>query len=196
MNGSLVIQCFVCNPYMQNTYVVHAKGKNECLIIDAGMYTPDEQQAVAEYIRHEQLTVAAVLITHAHQDHICGTEWLKQTYPAAQTVDYSYLRNTYNAHEPQLCLAGLNIRCLFTPGHKEDCVCYYLTDEGVLFSGDTLFRQSVGRTDLPGGNYSVLIQSLHDLLQLPADTTVYPGHSEPTTIGYEQQYNPFAHRLR
>ena len=109
---------------------------------------------------------------------------------------WAYLRNTYNAHEPQLCLAGLNIRCLFTPGHKEDCVCYYLTDEGVLFSGDTLFRQSVGRTDLPGGNYSVLIQSLHDLLQLPADTTVYPGHSEPTTIGYEQQYNPFVHRLR
>ena len=191
MTGSTVIKCLVCNPYMQNTYVVHTDGQSNCLIIDAGMYTPAEQQAVTDYIREKQLSVAAILITHAHPDHICGIDWLKQTYPSAQVIDYTYLRNNYSEHEPMLHLAGMDIRCLFTPGHKEDCVCYYLQADNLMFSGDTLFRESIGRTDLPGGNYQQLMQSLRYLTQLPADTTVYPGHSEPTTIGHEQRYNPF-----
>lgn len=187
----MIIKSFVCNPYMQNTYVVHLPERKECLIIDAGMYEPEEEQAVSDYIRQQQLTVAAVLITHAHPDHICGLKWLKRTYPEAQIVDYGYLKRQTEEHEPVLHYADMTIRCLYTPGHKEDCVCYYLPDYGVLFSGDTLFRQSVGRTDLPGGDYTTLIESLHYLLQLPEQTKVYPGHSEPTSIGYEKRFNPF-----
>lgn len=188
---NLTIKCFVCNPYMQNTYVVHMQGRKECLIIDAGMYEAEEEQAVEVYIRQEGLAVKAVLITHSHPDHICGKKWIKQTYPEAQIVDYYYLKGLSKEHEPMLQYAGLDIRCLFTPGHKEDCVCYYMAEAGILFSGDTLFRQSVGRTDLPGGDYSTLIESLHYLMQLPEETKVYPGHSDTTTIGYERKYNPF-----
>ena len=188
---NLTIKSFVCNPYMQNTYVVHLPERKECLIIDAGMYEPGEQQAVAKYIQKEQLSVAAVLITHSHPDHICGRKWLEQTYPTAQVVDYNYLKDLPKDDEPELRYADMTIRCLFTPGHKEDCVCYYVPESSILFSGDTLFRQSVGRTDLPGGDYGTLIESLHYLMQLPEETRVYPGHSEPTTIEYERKYNPF-----
>ena len=176
------IKTFVCNPYQQNTYVVHKDGQSGCVIVDAGMYTEEEQQAVAEYIRRQELTVEAVLITHGHPDHVCGLEWLKQTYPDAQIVQHPSFK---------IPDSTFKISVLRTPGHKEDCVCYYLPDEGVLFSGDTLFYGSVGRTDLAGGNYATLIASLHELMKLPAETVVYPGHGEPTTIAHEQQYNPF-----
>ena len=181
------IKTFVCNPYQQNTYVVHKDGQNSCFIVDAGMYTADEQQAVANYIRQQKLTVEAILITHGHQDHVCGLDWLKLTYPNAQIVQQSAISSEIFTINYSL----FTVRVLSTPGHKEDCLCFYLPEEGVLFSGDTLFYGSVGRTDLPGGNYDTLIASLHELMKLPADTTVYPGHGEPTTIAHEQRYNPF-----
>ena len=191
----MTIKTFVCNPYQQNTYVVHRDGQSSCLIVDAGMYTSDEQQAVADYIRHMGLTVEAILITHAHPDHICGLEWLKQTYPTAQVVQYSDIRyqisdisGEQSAMKCQLSI--VNCQIWHTPGHKEDCLCFYLP-EGVLFSGDTLFYGSVGRTDLPGGDYATLIASLCELMKLPASTKVYPGHGEPTTIAHEQQFNPY-----
>lgn len=98
----MIIKSFVCNPYMQNTYVVHEPEQKECLIIDAGMYEPEEEQAVSKYIREQQLRVAAILITHAHPDHVCGKQWLKQTYTDAQIVDYTYLKSACNEHEPKL----------------------------------------------------------------------------------------------
>lgn len=178
---------FVCNPYQQNTYVVYQEGKSSCLIVDAGIYSPDEEQALVDYIRQQQLTVETILITHSHPDHICGLERLKTLYPDAKVVQYGTTTTT-----PSKCqLSIVNCQIIPTPGHKEDCVCYYLPDEGVLFSGDTLFYGSVGRTDLPGGNYLTLIASLQELMKLPAETKVYPGHGEPTTIGREKQNNPF-----
>lgn len=189
----MTVQTFVCNPYMQNTYVAHLPQAKECIIVDAGIYSPEEEQELTDYIRRQQLSVAAILITHAHPDHVCGRKHLQALYPEAQVVDYSYLRASFGEQEPVLQLAGITVRCLYTPGHKEDCVCY-LCDETTLFSGDTLFRESIGRTDLDGGDYGVLMRSLDDLMQLPPQTMVYPGHSEPTTIAHERRYNPFIGR--
>lgn len=180
---------FVCNPYQQNTYVVHAEGQQSCFIVDAGMYSPEEEYALNEYIRQQQLTVEAILITHAHPDHICGLNRLKQTYPGAKVVEKSGI--SVQEADTRCQIAGMTIEVIVTPGHKEDCLCFHLPDEKVLFSGDTLFYGSVGRTDLPGGDYMTLMQSLNELMRLPADTKVYPGHGEPTTIGHEQRYNPF-----
>ena len=189
----MIVKCFVCNPYMQNTYVAHMPEARECVIVDAGIYSPEEEQELTDYIRRQQLTITAILITHSHPDHICGLKRLEVLYPEAQIVDRDYLLTAFSEQEPVMHYAGLSIRCLYTPGHKEDCVCY-LFDESVLFSGDTLFRQSVGRTDLQGGDFGVLMHSLNALMKLPPDTIVYPGHSEPNTIAHEQRYNPFISR--
>jgi len=187
----MTVKCFVCNPYLQNTYVAHMPGAQECIIIDAGIYSNDEEKELTDYIRQNQLTAAAILITHAHPDHICGRQRLAELYPEAPIIDHKHLSASSTGDEPALRYAGVTIRCLFTPGHKEDCVCFYLPECGILFSGDTLFRESIGRTDLEGGDFPTLMHSLAYLMQLPADTVVYPGHSEPTTIGHEQYYNPF-----
>lgn len=192
--AAMIIQTFVCNPYQQCTYVVYAEGQSSCIVVDAGMYDQDEQAQFDAYLRDRHLSVVAVLVTHAHPDHICGLEWLKNTYSVTTVIDASMVQKNYE-------LAGLSIETILTPGHKEDCVCYAVkpveTKEGekealpVLFSGDTLFRQSVGRTDLPGGDYKILMQSLRQLMTLPDAMIVYPGHGELTTIGYERKFNPF-----
>jgi glyoxylase-like metal-dependent hydrolase (beta-lactamase superfamily II) len=115
---------------------------------------------------------------------VCGIEYLRTAYNLTPIVQ---------PKEGKLALSQTDwhIEVIATPGHKEDCVCYHLPAEKMLFTGDTLFQESIGRTDLPGGDMATLIQSLKKLVLLPEDTQVYPGHGYPTTIAHEKLYNPY-----
>ena len=175
------LKTFYFNPYRECTYVLTDDAKH-AIIIDAGMYEEREQQRFADYIKQEQLTPIALLITHTHPDHVCGLSFLEQTYNLTAIIQPS---------EGQLDIPYFNIKVIATSGHKEDAVCYYLPEENILFTGDTLFQESIGRTDLPGGDMHTLILSLNKLVILPENTKVYPGHGYPTTIAHEKQYNPY-----
>lgn len=155
----------------------------------------------------------AILLTHGHFDHIMAVEAVKEQYhipvyacrqeeemlrePSVNMTDRmrkpcSIVPDVFLDDLQVFEAAGFSVQMLHTPGHTKGSCCYYFKDEGVLFSGDTLFCGSVGRTDFPGGSASQIRESLHKLLgALPDDTDVYPGHDTSTTIGYEKRYNPF-----
>ena len=177
----LTLETFYFNPYRECTYVLTDKEKH-AVVIDAGMYEEREKTRFAQYIKTEQLDIVALLITHAHPDHVCGVEFMEATYGVKAIIQPA---------EGKLNIPYFNIHVISTPGHKEDCVCYYLPEENILFTGDTLFQESIGRTDLPGGDMHELMLSLRKLVVLPEETKVYPGHGYPTSIAHERQYNPY-----
>lgn len=192
-----------------NCYFAVNEQTNECVIIDPG----DNAGMLAGKITDGGYTPRAILLTHGHFDHIMGVEELAKTFDLpvyvheddAQMMERPELnsgsmigRNVSVKADRTvkdgdvLSLAGMEIRVLHTPGHTPGGVCYYFPKEEVLFSGDTLFCESVGRTDLPGGSMSALIRSIREkVFQLPDLTIVYTGHGEPTKIGDEKRYNPF-----
>jgi len=192
------IKTFYCNPYRECTYVItsaHPDNDNpsdisetECLIIDPGMYGDREEQRVWDYLAKNQLKPIAILITHQHPDHICGREALEKQYGNLPVYGSDFI---CPAENEQITLAGMTFTMLRTPGHKEDSICFYFETEKIMFTGDTIFQESIGRTDLPGGDFTTLINSLHQLMTLPDDTQLYPGHGLPTTIAHEKQFNPF-----
>ena len=179
----MTLKTFYFNPYRECTYVLSNEA-GQAVIIDAGMYEEREQQRFAEYLAKQNLQPIALLITHAHPDHVCGNEFIQQAYNLSPIIQ---------PQEGVLAFPNTDwhIEVIATPGHKEDCVCYYLPSEKLLFTGDTLFQESIGRTDLPGGDMATLIRSLKKLVLLPEDTQVYPGHGSSTTIAHEKLYNPY-----
>lgn len=181
----LQIHTFYFNPYRECTYILYEEGKKDAIIIDCGAYSEREEERLQTFLAKNTLTPAAHLITHAHPDHICGAEFVEKTYGILPQIQLPEGRLNLPA------FPELHIEVIATPGHKEDCVCFYLPDEGILFSGDTLFQESIGRTDLPGGDMSTLIRSLKRLQELPEKTVVYPGHGYTTTIEHEKEYNPY-----
>ena len=182
--------------YQTNCYMVWGKG-NQCVLIDPGY----EPEAILEQVRLQGKTVAAILLTHGHFDHVGGVKviaaqtgcrvWLcadELALPGTISDGPLYYTDTY-ADGQTITIAGLTFQVLHTPGHTPGCVC--LLCEDVMFSGDTLFAGSCGRTDLPGGSWEVLRASLNRLAQLEGDYRVYPGHGEPTTLLREKKSNPY-----
>ena len=214
----ITIQRFVCNPIQENTYVVSDE-TGEAVIIDCGAFDDTERQAIRTYIDENGLRPVSQIATHAHLDHIFGTRFIYDTY--GLKLDLHREEASVRERFPMQAAALLNLNVTLddlapvgrwldgndtvtfgthrfdtieTPGHTPGGVFYYCKDEAVAFSGDTLFRSSIGRTDFPGGSMFMLIQSLRAVCQLPDDTTIYAGHGEATTIGREVAHNPYLDR--
>ncbi|MBQ7180555.1 MAG: MBL fold metallo-hydrolase [Bacteroidaceae bacterium] len=209
------IKRFQVNPIEENTYIIWDAPTREAAVVDCGAWTKDDRQAIADFISNEGLQLRMALQTHSHFDHIFGAPWLNEQYglrprmhALEEAIYYAMpdmvrkfgIRMSDPLPRPDefltngecIMLGYTEIRIQHTPGHTPGGVCFHIPADDLLLTGDTLFRGSVGRTDLPGGNMGQLVASLHRLLTLSAETTVLPGHGPETTIGYEAQYNPFA----
>jgi hydroxyacylglutathione hydrolase len=205
------VRCFTVGPLQENCWIVRREDSDRALVVDPG----DEADRLIKAI--EGLTVEAILLTHTHFDHVGAVAPLARhtsapvycpelEVPVLQDVN-SYLFPGYGPFEswdPEetvaggetLHLAGFDLDVLFTPGHSPGHVCYSIADEQVLIDGDVLFRGSVGRFDLPGGNGETLLESIAMLLNtLPDETRVLPGHMGATTLGHERASNPFLNQL-
>lgn len=192
-----------------NCYFLKNKETGKMLIVDPA----DSPERIFRKTDEMRGIPEGILLTHGHYDHILAAEEVRKKYGISiyacrqeKTLLMDSVRNL-SAYGARGCaleadvwlgdgqvfqLAGFSIEMLHTPGHTEGSCCYYLKEEGILFSGDTLFYGSVGRTDFPGGSTARIVSSLHRLVeQLPEETQVFPGHDASTTIGYEKRYNPF-----
>lgn len=200
-------------PFGENTYII-ADDELNAFIIDPGMYYPEENTQFFDYINAHGLKPVRLLLTHAHLDHVFGVNWVNQTYKlvpelhvddlpvynAAESVALNYgLRmsklisaKTTLKHDEGFTFGGSSFTMILTPGHSPGSICFYNNDEGYVISGDVLFQGSIGRTDLPGGSYDVLMNSIHQhMLTLEDSVMVYSGHGPMTTIGQERRMNPF-----
>lgn len=208
------VETFPVNPLSENTYVVSDETR-EAVIIDCGAFTAKEQEAIASYIDTNQLKPVSHILTHAHFDHCFGAVFINERYgiaPRCHTADRPLLDDLQGQMRQIL---GHALRCaqptagedltaqsvitfgthrltvIEMPGHSPGGVCFYCEEEGILFSGDSLFLLSIGRTDFPGGDLWKLISGLQRLLRtLPPQTRIYPGHGPATDAATERQSNP------
>lgn len=209
----ITVSAFTFNAIQENTYVLYDETK-ECVIIDAGCYSKQEQQALAKFIASQDLKVTKLVNTHCHVDHVLGNSFVKETYKVK-----SYMHKTeeavlravplyapmygFNAYHPaeadvfidkndKLEFGNSSLDILFVPGHSVGHLAFYSAKDKFCISGDVLFYGSIGRTDLPGGNHQQLLSSIQNVMyKLPDDTTIYSGHGQPTSIGREKKHNPF-----
>lgn len=207
------IKSFTCNPYQENTYLLYDDSL-ECAIIDPGMYTGDEQNLVLKFIAENKLKPVLLLNTHCHIDHVLGNKFIYDTYGLLPqfhrgeeivlnaVVSYapqmgiryevSPLPEVYLPESGVVSFGETELELIFSPGHSPAHLCFYNKTERFLIGGDVLFYQSIGRTDLPGGDHDQLIRNIREkLFILPDDCRVFPGHGPATSIGFEKQFNPF-----
>ena len=208
------VKSFTFNFFNENTFVLWDDETKESAIIDPGVYSSDEQKTLTDFITNQKLNIKFLINTHCHIDHILGCKFVKKKFNPvyyAPEKDILLLENSVmqaqmfdiNFEEPpspdklindetELFLGDSKIVFLFTPGHTPGEYCLYLEKEKICITGDVLFKEGIGRTDLWGGNYDALINSIENkLFSLPDDVKIYPGHGDESTIGYEKQYNPF-----
>ena len=211
----LKLEQFVFNPFAENTYIVYDDTTLECVIIDAGCSNKAEEDQLLGFVDSHRLKPLMVVSTHGHVDHIIGNEAVKKRYgiklaahPDTQP-DFiqakrhgAWLGLSPNGEFPLpdidlkdgeiIKIGESTLEVICTPGHARGSISLYAEIEGWVFTGDALFCRSIGRTDLAGGNYEQLRESIRErLFHLPDDTTVFPGHGESTTIFDEQRYNMF-----
>jgi hydroxyacylglutathione hydrolase len=208
------VRMFTVGPVQENCYLFNREGSNRALIVDPG----EEAPVLLEAIESHGLELDGILLTHTHFDHVgavapvakaTGAEvWVPVIEKPVLADIMSYVPwagfGPYESWDAEhtvaggekLELAGFEIDVIFTPGHSPGHVTYSIEDEAAIFSGDVLFQQSVGRTDLPGGDWPTLLESIRTLVdELPAETTVYPGHMGTTSLGAERAQNPFLAEL-
>jgi glyoxylase-like metal-dependent hydrolase (beta-lactamase superfamily II) len=209
----LRIQSFVFNPFQENTFVLFDETR-ECIIVDPGCSDEREQLQLKTFIDQQKLRVKLLLNTHCHIDHVLGNKFVKETYkvnllihrteePVLKAVEAyapSYGFHLYQHQPPDgfleegdyIKLGNQTFVVLFVPGHSPGHVAFYSEKNRILIGGDVLFYNSIGRTDMPGGDQGLLINSIHTkLFILPEHVKVYPGHGPETTIGFEKKTNPF-----
>lgn len=210
------VHFFTFSPFAENTYIIYDETK-ECIIIDPGCYTPEERQTLSDFIYKNELTPVRLINTHCHLDHVFGNHYVAKTYQLALEIHQGELPvlesvpaiaqmygipNIQQSPDPDpekfiqegdiIEFGQTSLTTLFTPGHSPASVSFYCAQDGFVIGGDVLFQGSIGRTDLPGGNYDTLMQSIKDkFLTLPDQTIVYSGHGNPTSIGVERTRNPF-----
>ncbi|MFM8833819.1 MAG: MBL fold metallo-hydrolase [Cytophagales bacterium] len=209
----LQIKTFEFNPLAENTYVVWDE-TGDGVVIDPGCYEQSEKEAWLSLVEKEDIKVKYLLNTHCHVDHVLGNYFIKNSYhvpflthakedPVLRAVksyaaNYGFfgytevLADAFLAEGDEVKFGNSRFSIMFLPGHSPGHIGFYHAESKQLFSGDVLFQRSIGRTDLPGGNFETLIDSVQrKIFMLPEDVIVYPGHGEPTTVGEEKLYNPF-----
>ena len=183
--------------------------------MDPGMSSPEGCGELTDFLKAEGITPQAILLTHGHFDHVWGVEKLCAAFPGLKVYEhpedkdimermtsgrfaegFNFLHHDFPTLDVAggdiLTIAGITFNVIHTPGHSPGSVCYYIKEDNLLLCGDTLFAGSIGRTDLAGGDYDVLMDSLlHKVMVLPGETDAIPGHGQPTTIGREGMTNPF-----
>jgi glyoxylase-like metal-dependent hydrolase (beta-lactamase superfamily II) len=210
----MTIKTFVFSPFQENTYLIYDEN-GDAAVIDAGCYNDSEKQQLKQYIDDNNLKLKRVLNTHLHIDHQFGNKFLFETYglkPEAGKADEFLLENvagqarmfgltggdsaqqlgSYIEDNQLISVGNIVLKAIHAPGHSPGSMCLYAANKGVIFAGDVLFRGSIGRTDLPQGDYATLIHAITErLMVLPDETVVYCGHGPTTTIGDEKRHNPY-----
>lgn len=207
------IKAFTFSPVQENTYVLYNENSN-AIIIDPGCYGNAEQETLKLFIDEKKLTVIQLLNTHCHLDHVFGNKWVHETFGVelymhsneeivleyAPTSGQKWGLPFDNYDGPlhfleegdTIKLDNDELKILLAPGHSPGSICFYCKAQNFVIGGDVLFFESIGRTDLPGGNHQLLLKSIKEnLFILPNETVVYNGHGQSTTIGHEKLHNPF-----
>jgi glyoxylase-like metal-dependent hydrolase (beta-lactamase superfamily II) len=204
----MIVECLTVGPLMENCYILGDEKTGKAAVIDPG----DEPERIVEKLNRKRLNCEYILLTHAHVDHVSGIKGVVEATGAKVLIhkgDAFMLKSApvqalafgmkpfmppkiekYIEDGDIIEIGNLKVKVLHTPGHSSGGVCFLV--ENCIFVGDTIFQGSIGRTDLPGGDYNELIASVEaKIFTLPDDTVIYPGHGPETTVGYEKKYNPF-----
>lgn len=211
----LIIQNFIFNPFLENTYILFDSEKKDAVVIDPGCYGEEEENEISNFIEKEKIKLKYLINTHCHIDHILGNNFIKRKYnpkffipkedeflllkAKEQAEMFGFNLQTqlkpddYLNEDLKIKIGNEDLNFIFTPGHTPGEFSIYIKSFSTCFTGDVLFKNGIGRTDLWGGNYDTLINSIQNkLFVLPDETIIYPGHGEKSTIGNEKKNSIFS----